>query len=217
MKLLSYDGMLAQTIRVVWRYCVLNFCFLVCSLPVVTAGSAITALYAVMLPVPEETGYVKKYFKAFASNLKQASAIWMALLGPLVALILAVYFTAIVPFPGRELIRVLEAVFAVLLMMLLCYVFPLQARYDNPPKTTVRNAFVLCIGAFLPGLLMATVALAPAILFLVDIELFVQIFSVCHFFAFAVIVRVNSAICMFVFSKLDPPTQNPDDYEGENE
>lgn len=217
MKLLSYDGILAQTIRIIWRYCVLNLCFLICSLPIVTIGAATTALYAVMLPAPEDTGYVKKYFQAFASNFKQATLIWMILLVPMVIIVGSIYYTAIVSFPGSDWIRVVEIILAVLFISFLSYVFPLQARYDNSPKTTIRNAFVLCIGALMPGLLMAAVTLFPVIIFLLNVEIFVLFMAVWNFFGAALTARINSVVCMFVFAKLDPPTQKPNDVEVEKE
>lgn len=205
MKLLSYDGPLAQTIRLVWRYFVLNLCFIICSLPIITIGATLSALFTVMLPIPEDTAYIKKFFSAFRSNFSQATIIWLIILIPLSLLLFCLYLTLTISFPGHVLFRTIDLVLLIILMSLVSYVFPLQARYDNPPKTTVRNAFILCIGALLPGLLMSLITLIPVFTFIISIDLFVRLISLWPFIGFSLTARLNSSICMFVFSRLDPP------------
>ena len=205
MKFLTYDGPLAQAVRLLWHYFILNLCFILCSMPIVTIGAALTALYSVTLSSPEDTDYVNKYFSAFRSNFKQATIIWLIVLIPLSLLLVCTYLTLVVAFPGNSMFRAAELVLIVILVTFLSYVFPLQARYDNPLKITLRNAFVLCIGALLPGLLMSFITLIPVFTFMISTGLFVRLIAFWPFFGFSLTVRINSHICMFVFSKLDPP------------
>ena len=210
MKFLSYDGPFAQGVQLLWRYFILNACFILCSLPIITIGASTSALYAVMLPSPQDAGYIKKYFRAFCSNFSQATIIWLIIAIPLSLLLFVLYLTLVVSFPGYRAFRLLSFVLLIFLMALVSYVFPLQARYDNPPKTTIRNAFILCIGAFLPGVLMSLVSLIPILTFMISIDTFIKLIAFWPFLGFSLTSRINSSICMYVFSRLDPP-QNDDE------
>ena len=61
----------------------LNLLWIVCSLPVITAGASITALYSVMFKIiKKEEGYIiKSFLKAFRQNFKQSTIIWLLLIG----------------------------------------------------------------------------------------------------------------------------------------
>ena len=60
----------------------LNVMWLVCCIPVVTIGASTTALYTVMLKlVKNEEGYVfRGFLKAFKTNFKQSTIIWLIVL-----------------------------------------------------------------------------------------------------------------------------------------
>ena len=68
---------------------ILNLIFVVCCIPIVTIGPALTAMHYVTLKmVDNEEGYiVRGFFKSFRQNLRQAIIIWviMLLLGCLLA------------------------------------------------------------------------------------------------------------------------------------
>ena len=68
---------------------VTTFLFVVCCLPVVTAGASATAMHATMLSIAEGTcsGVLKKFFGSFKQNFKIATLIWLpaALVGAVVA------------------------------------------------------------------------------------------------------------------------------------
>ena len=56
---------------------ILNFLFMLCCIPVITIGPAITALYSVTMKLvrDEEGGIVKEFFSSFRLNLKQGIVI----------------------------------------------------------------------------------------------------------------------------------------------
>ena len=59
----------------------LNLLTILCSLPVVTAGASITALYYTMYKLRnQEAKLYRAFFKAFKENFKQATIIWLVLL-----------------------------------------------------------------------------------------------------------------------------------------
>ena len=61
---------------------ILNLLTLACSLPVFTAGAAVTALNDVTIHIvrQEDTGNVKPFFRSFAGNFKKGTLLWLLLL-----------------------------------------------------------------------------------------------------------------------------------------
>ena len=210
MNLLAYDGPLAQTVRAIWRYFLLNFIYIICCLPIVTIGAATTALYSVMLPSSDNIGCFRKFFNAFRSNFAQATIIWLTILIPLILLGISLYLTTAYVFLLSYIVRIVLFISLAFVVIVAAYVFPLQARYVNPPRITLRNAFVLSIGALLPGLLMGVIALLPIIIFFLDLRLFLYAILLWQFAGFALVAKINSLICMVVFSKLDSAPETTD-------
>ncbi len=216
MNLLSYDGLLARGVRAIWRHFVISMCFVLCCLPVVTIGAASTAMCSIHLPSSDDSGVLKKYFSAFKNNFSQATLIWLIFLGPLLLLCASLYLSFMFTFPGSYVMRIMTPICSSLFMSTISYVFPLQARYENPIRTTIRNAFVLGIFAFLPGLLMSAITLLPIILFLLNLDIFIYVLPLWQVAGFSLTAMINSAICMSVFSRLDPVPQSSDESPNTN-
>lgn len=140
------DKPLMRGLSTVTDLMILNFLTIFCCLPVFTVGAAFSALNTVTLRSirNEEGGIVKDYFREFRSNFKKSTLLWIGFL-ILTVLLVFDYILAEVFFPG--FIPVVAAL-AVIVLMMFFYVFALQARYENPPLTTVKNAAMLAIGYF---------------------------------------------------------------------
>lgn len=127
---------------------ILNILFLCVCIPIVTIGPALSALYTVTLKqVKNEESYIfRGFLKAFKENFRQALIIWMILL---VFLIIIVTDIRLLPMllSGRSLFFAHSAFLAMFFIWFLCasYVFPLQAKFYNPVKLTMRNAFFMGI------------------------------------------------------------------------
>ena len=83
MKIFSYDSKFSQLLLKLCYACYLNLLWLVCSLPIVTVGASTTALYYSCLKiVRDEDSHVGAcFFRSFRENFKQATALWLILLG----------------------------------------------------------------------------------------------------------------------------------------
>ena len=75
--LFSADGKLAQVLGKAAELVILNVLWIVCSIPVVTAGAAAAAFYTVALKmIKNEESYVfRSFFQAFKENFKQAAVV----------------------------------------------------------------------------------------------------------------------------------------------
>jgi len=138
---------------------VLNLLTILCSLPIVTIGAALTALDDVLLRIVrnEEAHIMRGYFRSFRANLKQGSA-----LGSIFLLAAAVFYVDyLVAATLAPVLRIAVVAAALIVGAIALYAFALQARYENPILTTLKNAASLSV-AYFPrtlGLLVFTVGL----------------------------------------------------------
>lgn len=143
----------------------LNVMWLICCIPIVTIGASTTALYTVMLRlVKNEEGYIfRGFFKAFKSNFKQSTIIWLIFL--ILGIVWTIDFRVAGLLPGTAGV-VLSAIFLTLGFLLLSvtiYIFPLTARYENGIKATFKNALILTAAKLPYTLLMAAVTIVAVI------------------------------------------------------
>jgi len=136
---------------------VLNLLTLLCSLPILTAGAAITALHDACLRLVrgEDGELARDYFRAFRSNFKSAALFWLLVLAA-AGIICLDYLAALAYVPQLR-----AAIIAVALIGLSVafYAFGLLARYENSLGATLRNAARLAVGYFPRTLLMLVFAL----------------------------------------------------------
>lgn len=179
----------------------LNVMWVICCVPIITIGASTVALYTVMLKmVKNEEGYIfRGFLKAFKTNFKQSTIIWIILL--LLGILWTVDFRVAGVIPGMAGI-VLRALFLTLGFVLLSvtiYIFPLTARYENSIKGTFKNALILTVAKLPYTFLM--VAIVVAAVFASLWSAFTLLFSLplWLFFGVSLIVWINSYILRRVF------------------
>ena len=179
----------------------LNVMWLICCIPIITIGASTTALYTVMLRmVKNEEGYIfRGFLKAFKSNFKQSTLIWLILL--LLGIVWTVDFRVAGFVPGMAGI-ILRAIFLALgfiLLSVMIYIFPLTARYENGIKATFKNALILTVAKLPYTFLM--VAIVVAAVFASLWSAFTLLFSLPLWLIIggALIAWVNSYILRRVF------------------
>lgn len=206
----NYDNPVWRFIGKFWDVLVINFLWIICSIPIVTIGSSTTAMYYVTLKLArDEDGYtIQSFFKSFKENFKQATAIWLIFL--LTGLLLAVdvyYFMRLVA--PSTLRTVMISIFLAMVFVwfaMFTYVFPLQARFYNPVKRTIFNSFFMSVRHVFHT--MGMLAVDAGILFL-SITYIPQI----SIFGVALIAFFNSYMLNSVFSKYMPKQEKPEDRE----
>ncbi|MBP5493170.1 MAG: DUF624 domain-containing protein [Clostridiales bacterium] len=82
MDLFKYDGPFWHFIGIVTDLFILNVLCLICCIPIITIGPALTAKYDVALRIVrrEEPAVLKPFFVAFKKNFKQSLIAWLFLL-----------------------------------------------------------------------------------------------------------------------------------------
>lgn len=78
----NYDNPVWRFIGKLGDLIILNILWIVCSIPVFTAGASTTAVYYVTLKLvrDEEDSTIRSFFRSFKSNFRQATGIWLIML-----------------------------------------------------------------------------------------------------------------------------------------
>ena len=147
MTILHIDSPIARAINKFVQIIYVGLLWFLCSLPVLTAGAATTALYEVLLKMQkDEEGTVgTAFFRGFRSNLKCSLPVWIPILLAEAVFGVNLFYYAILG--GREFL-VQSVVFGILLVLSLTvygYAFPVMAKFENTTQGTFRMVFLLAV------------------------------------------------------------------------
>jgi len=212
----NYDNPVWRFIGKFFDIMILNLLWVICSIPIVTMGASTTAVYYVTLKLvrDEEGSTIKSFFKSFKENFRQSTVIWLMLLvaGALIGFDL--YFFLQMQTTVSALRTVMIAVFGGLLLIYLSialFVFPIQAKFYNPVKRTLFNAFFMSIRHFLQtlGMLVMDIGLLAVAFFLVPV-----LQALLFLFGFPLFAFINSFVFTGIFDKY---IEKPDRKEADDE
>ena len=166
MKFLNIDSPFMQVMNKVADLMILNLLTVVCMIPLITAGAALTAMHYQVLKIvrDEECYVVKGYFKAFRENFIQSTAIWLILL--VIGLILGgdFYIMYVTETEYHMIFKAVLGAVAIFALFTLIYVFPVQAKFANPVLRTLKNALAMSILQAPKSILMLVLYLIPMVL-----------------------------------------------------
>ena len=137
----------------------LNILWLICSLPIFTIGASTTALFYCTLKMAEDRdeGLTRMFFRAFRSNFKPATKLWLILLA--LGCFLGVDgFVLSRLWNTSAFWTILTALVigaAVLYAIVLLYAFPLLARFENTTLGILRTSLAVGVRYLFCTLLMA--------------------------------------------------------------
>lgn len=162
----NMEGPLMQGLTKFADIIILNVITFICCIPIVTVGAAFTSLHYVCLKMVrgEECYIVKDYFKAFKSNFKQATAIWLIFFVAICVFIGDIIVMYVVEIEFHFLIRALVLLLGIVVTSTFMYVFPMQAKFANPVKQTIKNAFKASILQFPKTIVMIAMMFIPPVL-----------------------------------------------------
>lgn len=196
--LLSIDSPLwsisNKALNLLW----LSILWLVCSLPVVTAGASTAALYSVTMKyVRDEEGYLTAaFFTAFRQNLRQGTAIWLVLLlaGSFLGLDFAVYYRSAETGIGHMLLMTLCFSLALVFVLVHFYVYAVLARFENSVFHIIKNSCIMAVCHWPSSLAMLT-------LFLAVLAVGLLVFPPLLFFAPASLSYLNAKFLLRIFDR----------------
>ncbi len=174
---------------------ILSLLFVLTSLPIITIGASLSALYAMMFRLSSDTEgrIVKGYFKEFAAAFPRVTPLFLLQL--LIALFLTadILITMFTEMPGGRFLMPVAMILAVVYLFFMHYFFPLFAKCDvtlkqvllfslmMPFKEILRTLFMV----FITGVMIAAgifvcgpfLLLAPGVIAFSHVILFRDIFK----------------------------------------
>lgn len=202
-KLFSYNSPVIKWINHMGKIAILNMLWLLCCIPIVTIGASTAAMYRIAMDLAQKRDDVSvfgDFFRAFRSNFKHGTLVWLILLLPtaLVMLNLLMLITGGLGYTMSTYIVCLIPVPP--LLFIYAYVFAYVATFEDKPMRTIINSAILSISNFLKTLLMVVLNLLPFIVYVFATEIFVRFLFVWLLFAFALIAYLNSKLILKVFA-----------------
>ena len=170
----SYDNPIMSAISKIANCILLNMLFLICCIPIVTAGASFTAMYyTVEKNIKNNRGYVcSSFFTSFKENLKKATPVWI-LLFAIELIFLSDYFVVNHVRQAGNMLGNIYPLFFVMMILVALYAvwfFANLARFDNSVKNLMKNSLILMIR--FPGttfLILCALIFACVITYLIPI------------------------------------------------
>lgn len=183
------------------QYVLINFLWLMCSLPLFTAGAATKAMYASLQTIFLGDGWhAKDFFLAFRKDFGRTAVLWLLILILGISLVVDYFLIAQMQFPGR--MAVIGGIFFLLFGLLFFsgMVFPLISQFPCTLRESVINGVLLSL-AHLPKMLLVTAMnVLPWAMWLVVPKLFGMLGFLWLTCGFSLIARYNLGILNKVFA-----------------
>lgn len=202
-KIFNPDSSLMMFFSKILDLIILNLMLLIGCIPIVTIGTSTTALnYCVEQCRQNQGGAIyKQFWYAYRANFKQATQLLGFLLIPtaiIVADLLILYQNEI---RINIIVLVLMGVFAVLCYLAMGFVFPLQARFSNTTKQTLKNALLMSILSLPKAIIVGALNFLPIGLAVLWPYLFLRSIIFWVMIGFAAIAYLNNIFLQKVFSQ----------------
>ncbi len=188
-----------QTINRITDLVILNLLWIVCSLPVFTAGAAMSAKYYVGMKIcrGEEPVVIKSFFSSFRANLKQTALPSLILAAGLGLILIDWYY--VVKNPSLTAYRITLAVVTVVFMMFIFCFFPIIARYHIKTTEAVKAALGMTGARFFRVFAAIALFILP---FIIGIWYFKWAWLIC-LFSQTVMLYYNSKFFVREFDRLE--------------
>ena len=181
MKKINTDNWFFRAMGVVGDWAIVSVLWLVCCLPIVTAGASTLAAFAVAHKMAAGQSYTtgRDFFHAFKRDFKQATVTWLPML-VIFALLAADWgFSANMAAPWGGLLRGVSLVGLAVWVLAVCWGFALLARFTYARgRDAIRNGLQLALHAPKAALTVLVLAVWVPVLLSLSVELFVYLLPV---------------------------------------
>ena len=195
-----YDSGIMSFLGKVADIVILNLLTLLCCIPIVTIGASITAAHYTALKMHRDTDnyVVRNFFRSFKANLLQGILIWILWI---VVVALSVFAYLFYPEGGiSTVLKVIMCSMLIFIAMTTMWLFPMQARFSNSIRITIRNAFMFSCRYILRTLGMLVVTATGAALW---IFLGAELYWIPLFFGLSLPIYLCAMMYSKVFEKLE--------------
>lgn len=146
-QLFNPESKVMRTIAKLADTVLLNLLWLIFSLPVLTAGAATTALFDISIKMvnDEEGSLIGGFVCSFKNNLRSTARTWLILLagGAVLAFDGYIFYHLRFDHPFWTVLTAIYLVAVGAYLLILMYVFPLMAKFENTPLAMIRNSLMI--------------------------------------------------------------------------
>ena len=183
---------------------ILNICWIIGSLPIITIGASNTAMYTVMgrRLRNEGSGTAGPFFKAWWSNLKNATLFWITQV--FVTVSLGMFFFMRFPL----FLKIMAGILLFIASMTFSTIYPQIARFRNRPFAYLRNAVILDVLKLGRVFLNLLLWLSPLGFFLLMPYEFLHLGFIWIFFGFSMLFYFSAQIMQKILAPLEEVAGN---------
>ncbi|MFT9009091.1 MAG: DUF624 domain-containing protein [Bifidobacterium sp.] len=199
--LFSIDGKMYQALNTAWQLIELNLIFMLASLPLVSVGASLSAMYAVAFQIRAEGSVPvwSRFWKAWKANAKQASVLWALQIALAVLMVLG-YWAISSMSHGATIVLMLACVLIALVILASCYWYPLSSRYSLTISQIVTYSFIYGIRHVWQSAAMVIIA----IVILGYVPIFqLRLLFIWAFFGFSLTAYLHTWLLQLVFDRYD--------------
>ena len=204
MKFFSIDSKLYKIMTPIAEMMILNFCWILGCLPLITIGAANTAMYTVMgrRLRDEGSGTIVPFFQAWWRNMKKSTVFWLA--QAFITVSLGMFFFLPLPL----FLRIVAGVLLVLVTLVFSTIYPQIARFRNRPFAYLRNSVILDVLKLGRVFLNLLLWLSPLGFFLLMPYEFLQLGLIWIFFGFSLLFYLSAQLMQSILAPLEELAEN---------
>ncbi len=203
MNLFNEDNIVNIALNKVGDVIVCNLLFILCSIPLVTIGPALTALYHCMLRSVKGNlnGAARTFFRTFKENFFQSLGVWLLFILLLTVCLIDLSFLSKQSSELSGIFFYLSGAVTFFLVIGGLYIFPVIAAFSNTLKNLLKNAYIFAFMHFPSTILLAVITILPMFMTYQDLDL-LPLYACCwFFFGFGLTALINSHILYRFFKK----------------
>ncbi|CEI74089.1 YesL family protein [Romboutsia hominis] len=202
--LFRYDGKFWETLDNITDIVVLNFLFIVFSIPVITIGASLTATYSVTLKKVknEDVNVTKEFIKRFKENFKISTVVWILMIVVGSVLLLDFHISNLISDKTLGImLKLISTIVGIIYLFNFTYVFPIISKFNNTIKNTIVNSILISIHNLPYTIIMLTMNLLCIVLTFLLVDYFGYILFFYMVIGFGITSYINSIFLNKIFYK----------------
>ena len=218
LSLLDPDSRFGKVCGMLANLIIVNLCFVLTLVPVITAGAGICAMYYAMMKLvrSKDIRPAKDFLKGFRENFKRATLVWLILSGLAAALFFDFRIAAFMG-PWAHGLWIGLAGVALVLLLISMYLFPVMACFYGSLREQIRNSVLFAGRNIFLALAVFAINTLPMFFtywFAGYLPLFAFLWCM---FGFALTAYLNSHLLLHLFIPYLGPAETVEDYGSEDE
>ena len=209
MRIFGYNSPLMTFLSRLGDLMLLNILWLVCCLPIVTAGAATTAFYrcAMDLDEPVHKPILRRFFETFRTGFGKSTVLFVVWAVLIALVLLNCWFYAVMFQNTEGWMGLLSLLPAFVLLLVSSYLFPIHAFFENSVGGILKNAFRLTLAHLPVTVVIAFLGCVPALLLYYVTDIFLYLLAVWTLFGFALIAYLQAHFLKKIFRLYLPETE----------